>query len=122
VAHAKLTAVPVLWAAILAGPVAWSVQLQTVYAASAWVCDGGPSAFLHLASLLALAAAAAGAYTSYRAWGTVGGWPSPIDDSHAGRLRLMSVLGMFTGGLFAAAIVAQWLAAILLPVCPTSAA
>ena len=47
-----------LWVGLLAGPVAWAVQLQAAYAMAAWACDGGPAWPLHLTSLVCLLAAA----------------------------------------------------------------
>jgi hypothetical protein len=104
-----------LWVGLLAGPVAWAVQLVAVYATSAWVCDGGPAWLLHLASLACLLAAAGGAFLGWRDWRKVGGWPGGADELDLGRTRLMAVLGMMTGTLFSLVIFAQWLAVMILP-------
>lgn len=110
------TAKPLLlWVGFLAGPVAWAVQLLTVFTLTAWRCDGGPAWVLHLASLVCLLAAAGGGYLAWRDWRTVGGWPGGSDEVTAGRTRLMAVLGMMTGALFAVVILAQWVAVIVLP-------
>ena len=105
----------VMWAGVLAGPVAWAGQLQAVYALSAWRCDGGPAWPLHLASLLCLLVAAGGGYLACRDWRTVGGWPGGSEAVAVGRTRLMTVLGMMSGTLFSVVILAQWVAVMLLP-------
>ncbi len=102
------------WFGLLTGPVAWSVQLTLAYALSSWTCDGDTLAPLHVASLLCLAAAAAGGVAAWRWWRSLGGWPSDHDEAAAGRTRLMLLLGVMTGTLFSLVIVAQWLAAVVL--------
>lgn len=105
----------VLWAGVLAGPVAWAVQLVAVYAMAAWRCDGGPAWPLHLGSLACLVVAAGGATLAWRDWRAVGGWPGASEEVAVGRTRLMSVVGVMTGSLFVLVIFAQWLAVIVLP-------
>lgn len=112
---AKSADIRLLWVGLLAGPVAWAVQLQVVYAMAAWACDGGPGWPLHLASLFCLLAAAGGVYLSWRDWRTVGGWPGASEEVALGRTRLMAVLGMMSGTLFAIVILAQWVAVMILP-------
>lgn len=107
-----------LWAGVLAGPLAWAVQLQAVYALAAPACGTGRLWPLHLTAAACLLVAAGGGWAAWRAWRAVGGWPDPSDDPATGRTRLMAVLGMMTGVLFSLAIVAQWLAVFTLPPCP----
>jgi hypothetical protein len=104
-----------LWVGLLAGPVAWAVQLQAVYALAAWAGDGGSLLPLHLVSLVCLLGAVAGWRLAWRSWRAVGGWPSGGDEVAAGRTRLMSVLGLMTGTLFSLLIVAHWVAVAMLP-------
>jgi hypothetical protein len=118
VAGVRATDTGVLWAAVLAGPVAWAVQLQTVYALAAPAGEGWSEAPLHVVSLLCLLAAAGGGYLAHRGWRTVGGWPSGADEAATGRARLLTVLGQLTGALFAVVILAQWTAAVMLPAHP----
>ena len=107
--------VGLLWLGLLAGPVAWAVQLLAVFSMAAWVCDGGPAWLPHLASFLCLLAAAAGAYLGWRDWRRVGGWPESSDAVDLGRTRLMVVLGLMSGTLFSLVILAQWIAVMVLP-------
>jgi hypothetical protein len=107
--------VGLLWVGLLAGPIAWAVQLLVVFSMAAWVCDGGPAWLTHLVSLLCLLAATGGAYLAWRDWRTVGGWPESEDAVDLGRTRLMAVLGMMGGALFGFVILAQWIAVMVLP-------
>jgi hypothetical protein len=102
------------WLGLLAGPVAWSVQLVLVYALSSWTCDGDTLAPLHVASAVCLLVAVAGGYFACRWWRSLGGWPSDHDEAAAGSSRTMLVLGVMTGTLFSFVIIAQWLAAVVL--------
>lgn len=104
-----------LWAGLLAGPVAWVVQLQAVYALSAWATERDRPAALHLVSLLCVAATLGGGLLAWRAWRAVGGWPTGAEAPAVGRTRYLAVLGVMTGGLFVIVIVAQWLAVVILP-------
>lgn len=105
----------VLWAGMLAGPVGWLVQLQGVFALSAWSARSGSAVPLHAISFIGLLAALTGAVLAWRVWRTVGGWPPVGDAPEAVRVRNLTVVGMTSGVLFAAVIVAQWATVILLP-------
>ena len=70
-----------LWLGLLAGPLAWSVQLQANYALSDWARQGRPLAALHLVSAACLLAAAGGGWLAWRNWRSVGGWPAPRHSS-----------------------------------------
>jgi hypothetical protein len=45
----------------------------------------------------------------------MGGWPESPDELGLGRTRLLAVLGMMSGTLFALVILAQWIAVMVLP-------
>ena len=111
----RLTDTRVMWPALLAGPVAWAVQLQGVFALSAWATEGGGFALLHAVSALCLLAALGGGFLAWRAWRTAGGWPGGTEAPDAARVRYLGVLGTMTGVLFACVIVAQWVAVVMLP-------
>lgn len=114
-AQLRLTDTRVLWPALMAGPVAWTVQLQWVYALSAWATERDNPVLLHVISALCLLATVAGGLVAYRAWRTVGGLPSGTEDPDTARIRYLGVLGMMTGTLFTCVIVAQWIAVMALP-------
>ncbi len=107
-----------LWAGLLAGPVAWFVQLVGVYALATWACRGGSMVVLHLASLACVLVGVGGVLLAWRHWMRVRGWPSDWDEGVVARIRLLSMLGMLGGSLFSLVMVAQWTAVALLSPCP----
>ena len=115
----RATDAGVLWAAALAGPEAWAVQLLAVYALAAPASEGMSEAPLHLVTLLGFVAAVGGAAVAHLGWRTVRGWPSGGDEIDTGRTRFMAVVGQLTGALFALVIVAHWFAVLMLPARPT---
>lgn len=108
-----------LWAGLLAGPVAWLVQLQAVYALAQQVCLGLGAWTLHAATLACLLPALGGCGLAWSGWGAAGRhWPSDADEGKLARVRFLSVLGLLTGALFSLLILAQWIAVWLLDPCP----
>ena len=102
-----------LWIGLLLSPVAWAVQLQTVYLLSERGCATGNFLPNHIVSVIALILSMAGFFISWRSWQETGGeWKS----EQAGtipRSRFMAILGVLTGALFSLLIFAQWLPTIL---------
>lgn len=105
-----------LWLAIIIGPVAWLVYLQTAYALVPWACrrpTGGLIA-LFAAGVLALALSTAGLATAWQAWRradrTGGG-------TATGRARFMALTGIGTSALFVLVVVAGMLPLLLLAPC-----
>ena len=107
----------VLWACILAGPLAALVQLQANYALVLWVCGSGQAWALHLVSLAALLVAAGSGLLAWRNWRRAGAvW----EDEGAGvlpRSRFMSAVGMFVSAHSALVVIAQWVAVFVYSAC-----
>ncbi|HEX8148561.1 MAG TPA: hypothetical protein VF591_15380 [Pyrinomonadaceae bacterium] len=107
----------VLWACVLAGPVAALAQLQANYALVLWVCGTGRAWSLHAVSLAALAVAAGAGLLAWRNWRRAGAvW----EDGGAGvlpRSRFMSAVGMFVSAHSVLVVVAQWLAVFFYGAC-----
>jgi hypothetical protein len=121
---------------LLAGPLAWSLQLLVVYALTGFVCHRGWAVTLHLVSLVCFAAALLGVREAWRhrnagptdapASPVVGpapaatgvAWPLEpvVREGHS--LHFMGRLGLLIQSLFALAIVAEWIAVVLLHPCP----
>ena len=111
-----LTPLP-LWTGILAGPIAWALDLLASYALVKWVCLSRGYVALHGVMLLALAIVAGGALVSWRALRqtqthrkTDGGRPRE-------RARFMAVLGLTLCALFALQIVAGAIPTWVLDAC-----
>jgi hypothetical protein len=95
-----------LWAGILAGPVAWAVDLSASYALVKWTCASQREAVLHLITLASLLVIVGGAVVSWVALQhtaadvpTDGGGPRQ-------RARFMAILGLASSALFALMIIA----------------
>jgi hypothetical protein len=95
-----------LWACILAGPVAWALDLMLSYSLVQWTCGGGPSAVLRVISLFSLALIAGGAFLGWRALQVVpeGAQEDGSQPDHRG--LFMARLGLVMCALFATVVVA----------------
>jgi hypothetical protein len=102
----------VLWAGVLAGPIAWAADLGVSYAIVKWSCGHQTIAVLRLITLATLAVIAGGAYASWRAL-SLAPDDVPLDGppTHAGpvlvlsRARFMAVLGLASSALFAVTVI-----------------
>lgn len=106
-----------LWAAVLAGPLAWLLAFNLQYALVRVACTGGTTLPLHVVALVALVLTAAGVWMAWTEWRRIGGGPDPEGAGTAPRARFMCVLGMLAGALFGLAILAQWLGTLFLNPC-----
>jgi hypothetical protein len=101
-----------LWTGILAGPVAWALDLGVSYALVKWSCSSQRDTLLHLITPAALAVVAAGAIVSAVALQQVAHQPPGDGDAPGQRARFMAVLGLASCAMFAVTIVAgaipQW--------------
>jgi hypothetical protein len=101
-----------LWFAILVGPLAWFVYLDTAYALVASACAG--SVVVPTLAGAAAVAAMAGVVVGRRALAAV---PADAHDAMAERARFLAVLGVWMSVLFVLVIVATALPSFVLPPC-----
>jgi hypothetical protein len=95
-----------LWTGILAGPMAWALDLTTSYAVVKPVCHTHSDGMLHLIALGCLAMVMGGAAISWFAFQRTAG-DLPTDGGQPRqRARFMAVLGMTSSALFAVQILA----------------
>src|SRR4051812_49391926 len=107
----------VLWAGILAGPIAWALDLTVSYALVKWTCGHQSRFVLHLITLTALLIIVGGAAASWRAFtrvapGATEDGPRPMD-----RGRFMALLGIVTCASFALAVIGNQIPRVLLDAC-----
>jgi len=103
----------VLWTGLLLPPIAWSLQLESVYLLSDYGCAYNNFTPNHIASAALLLLSLMGWMISWLNWRRSGStWPNGGPGAIP-RSRFMSTLGLLTGALFSALIIAQWLPTIL---------
>ena len=106
-----------LWAGILAGPVAWALDLLISYAVVKWTCLRAQQWPLDVCTLGALALAAAGAALSWHALQQTM-YAEPTDGgAPPQRAKFMAILGVATSALFALQIAAAWIPRWVLDAC-----
>jgi hypothetical protein len=105
-----------LWTAFLAGPVGWVVAFAA-YALAPAACASHQKGQLHGLTLIGFLIVAGGTALAWRSWTAAGGPPDPRDEGLVARARLLSTLALLGNALFAALIVAHWLAVLLLHPC-----
>ena len=100
--------------ALFAGPVAWGIGFSAAYPFVTVACDARNSLPLHLIHALALLLTVGGGVVAWREWNRAGReWPGEGGDVLE-RSRFVAVLGLLGSALFALAILAQWVAVIVL--------
>lgn len=113
----RVTYGPAQLAGVLAGPVAFLLNLQIGYMLVPWACHRSNTIPIHVTMLACLALALGGSLLSWRDWRRIGEqWP----DEGAGavaRSRFLAALGVMTGALFALVIIAQWIPSFILSPC-----
>ena len=95
-----------LWSGILAGPVAWALDLTLSYAIVQWTCATGNGTVLHGITPAALLIVAAGALPSFLALQQTAGEAPADGGMPRERARFMAILGLTSCALFALTIVA----------------
>jgi hypothetical protein len=100
-----LTPLP-LWIGILAGPIAWALDLSASYTIVKWACATRNDGVFHLITFASLAMVGGGAVVSWLAFQTTAG-DDPTDGGRPRqRARFMAILGLLTSALFALQIIA----------------
>jgi hypothetical protein len=96
-----------LWAGILAGPVAWAIDLCASYALVKWVCHTGRHGLLQMITVAALATVCGGAMSSWLALQHTRSVTSTESGHPRQRARFMALLGLTSCALFAVSIIAE---------------
>jgi hypothetical protein len=106
-----------LWAGILAGPVAWALDLTISYAIVKWTCGGQRTAVLHLITIAALLMTSGGAAASWRALQQAPAGSSDDGPRSIDRGRFMALLGLVCCALFALAMIGNAIPRLMLDAC-----
>lgn len=107
----------ILWASWLLGPVAWALHENVSYFLAPQICGTGNLWPLHLASVLALAMAAAGGAIAWRSW-TLADSSEEVGAKPAReRIRFMALVGLLFSGLSAFGILVESIPNFILDPC-----
>jgi len=98
-----------LWTGMLLPPIAWSVQLQSVYLASEFGCSTSDFTWNHVLSGLTLVIAMLAGAVAWREWIAAGATMAEDGGDQMSRRRFMALLGILISALFSVTIFAQWL-------------
>ena len=98
-----------LWISIMAGPVAWAIDLESRFALVQWACVNHRGWVLHAITVTAFVAAAAGALLGWLAFVRL--------DPARHRARFMAISGFILGAIFALSILAAAIPHIYLSPC-----
>lgn len=106
-----------LWYGLLAGAVAWKLQLVVNYAVVPYACWNRVEFLNHAASFATLALALSGCWVAWRTWRRMGTSDDLEMGGVVGRSRFMAVGGLALSGMFALLILGQWLPNLMLSAC-----
>jgi hypothetical protein len=106
-----------LWGGVLAGPVAWLLELETSYAVTGWVCRSGHHWVLHAATAVALAIALGGAAAATGARRTFGRRSAEEPRTVGERRSFLVVSGVGLSLMFALVIAATAVPKLVLSPC-----
>jgi hypothetical protein len=106
-----------LWAAVLAGPIAWFLQQQVGYGMATFACGRGGEVGLHVVTGVALLITAVGAIIAWRSWGRLGREWTAHGGWTVARSRFLALGGFLFSVYFSLVIVAQWVPIFFLPPC-----
>ena len=111
--HIDLAVAFRLWIGILLPPIAWGVQLQSVYLASEFGCATSNFTWNHVLSAITLTIAMIGGAIAWWEWTVAGGTTEEEGSNGMSRRRFMALIGVLTSALFSVTIIAQWLPTLM---------
>ncbi len=102
-----------LWTGFLLQPIAWSIQLQTVYLLSEYGCASNNFLPIHVVSVAALVLSVIGLFISWRNWQHAGAKWSSEEEGPVPRSRFLAIVSLLSGSILTLLIFAQWLPTLM---------
>jgi hypothetical protein len=115
--YRKRRGVAKLWLAALAAPIGWTIQLQTVYGSTPYLCRSIGPWLPYAVTVLAIALAIGGMRLSYESWNAVGRSTHSTGADVTGRTRLFALVGLGGSAFFLIVILVQSLPIFILGPC-----
>ena len=106
-----------LWTSVLGGPFVFLLNLEVSYVMVDWACAMGNDWALHIVHLVALLLSAGSGLLGLTLLRRSGGGPPDSAGGSAARSRLLAIVGILGGALFAVSILAQWITVMVLGTC-----
>lgn len=101
------------WIGFFLPPVAWAIQLQTLYLTSFYGCISSDFRWNHVVSIAAILVSVFGGVITWRSWPPGEYEPTKEKGEPVVRKRFMGILGLAAAFLFTVVIIAQWLPTLL---------
>jgi hypothetical protein len=102
------------WVGVLLPPIAWAMQMQTMWLTTEYGCGHSDFTWNHVASVAGLVLSAAGGLVAWRYWRTGNFARATADESSASvRGQFMGLVGAAMSATFTMLILWQWLPTIL---------
>jgi hypothetical protein len=105
------------WTGVLAGPIAFALDLLISYSLVKWTCDSQHTAVLHLITLGALLLIAGGAFAAWTALAATPAQASSGGGRPVDRARFMALLGLTMCAFFTVVVIANGVPRIVLDAC-----
>jgi hypothetical protein len=108
------------WLGVLGPPILWAVRFGVNYALMPLVCAAQLTWLPHAITAAALVLLAGMGWTAYRFWSATRGATAADTPDLVRRTRFMGLFGMMSAALFALAVIAEWLANVMIDPCLTA--
>lgn len=105
------------WTGVLAGPIAFALDLLVSYSLVKWTCGSQHTSVLHLLTVGALLVTAGGAFASWTALAATPEHASSDGGRPVDRARFMALLGLTMSAFFAVVVIANDVPRIVLDAC-----
>jgi hypothetical protein len=102
-----------LWIGMLLPPIAWGVQLQSLYLTSEFGCRSSDFTWNHVVVVVALGISIVAGVIAWGEWTASDASDEAEGGDQMSRRRFMSLLGVLTSALFSITILAQWLPTLM---------
>lgn len=105
------------WVSLFLAPATFFAHLQVAYVLVPWACVTGGQIWVHVAGLVAIALALAGAWAGWLVHARAESAQGNEDAGSVPRTRFLGTVGLCTSGLFVLLLVAQWAAGFVISPC-----